>query len=287
MGAAEAKQAQLAELRRRMAAIPARGAETAARRPAAVGAPPSPRPLVTGAPPGVRERSDGALRGLGEDTRALTESLRREALPVPPVLENLLPEGGLAKGSVVLYSGAHSLLSGLLASVTGSGGYAAVVGMPRLGLLAAAEMGARLDRLAVVADPGSDPLEVASVLLDGLDLVVLGLNGAAVPMSRTRVLTAKARSKGATLVVTGGSWAGPVLRIDTEVTGYSGLGRGCGRLRTVLLNVSVRSRSAQPRTGHLTLCPSNGRVEWVATNQAVAANHGAAEPLTAAHHAVS
>ncbi|WP_194852882.1 hypothetical protein [Nocardia sp. SYP-A9097] len=188
------------------------------------------------------------------------------------------------KGSVVMYGGASSLLSGLLAAVTGSGGYAAVVGLPRLGLLAVAEMGARLDRLAIIADPGSDPLEVASVLLDGMDLVVLGLNGASVPMSRTRVLTAKARSKGSTLVVTGGSWAGPVLRIDTQVAGYSGLGRGCGRLRTVSLKVSVHGRSAQPRKGHLALCPSNGRVEWV---HGVDANHGVAEPVGVVRHAVS
>ncbi|MEV6771410.1 hypothetical protein AB0N05_22585 [Nocardia sp. NPDC051030] len=233
MGSAgEAKQRQLAELRRRMAAIPARGADAAARISVA-----------------EVDADSGVLRG--------------EPLPVPPALENLLPEGALVKGSVVAYTGAHSLLSGLLASVTASGGHAAVVGLPRLGLLAAAEMGARLDRLAVVTDPGADPLEIASVLLEGLDLVVLGLNGASVPLSRTRVLTARARSKHSTLVVTGGSWSGPALRIDTRVTGYSGLGRGSGRLRTVCLDVSVHGRSAQPRSGRLDLCPRNGRVEWV------------------------
>ncbi|GAB0107577.1 hypothetical protein JMUB6875_65710 [Nocardia sp. JMUB6875] len=229
--AAEAKRAQLAELRRRMAAVPARGA--------------------------------------GSETRApVAEEPRREALPVPKALENLLPDGGLAKGSVVVYNGAGSLIAGLLAAVTSAGGHAAVVGMPRLGLLAAAEMGARLDRLAVVSDPGPDPLEVASVLLDGLDLVVLGLNGLAVPMSRTRVLAARARGKNSTLMVTNGSWSGSALHIDTRVAGYGGLGRGCGRLRTVRLDVSVRGRAAQPRSGHLALSPANGRVEWVSTTEA-------------------
>lgn len=228
---AEARRAQLAELRRRMAAVPARGAEATARVP------------VAGEP-------------------------RREPLPVPAALENLLPDGGLAKGSVVVYNGAGSLISGLLAAVTSSGGHAAVVGLPRLGLLAAAEMGARLDRLAVVSDPGPDPLEVASVLLDGLDLVVLGLNGLSVPMSRARVLAARARGKNSTLMVTNGSWSGSALHIDTRVAGYSGLGRGCGRLRTVRLDVSVRGRSAQPRLGHLSLSPAAGRVEWVTTADA-------------------
>lgn len=96
MGSAgEARQEQLAELRRRMAAVPARGAERAARVPAA-------------------------------------EELRRESLPVPAALESLLPDGGLAKGSVVEYAGTNSLLAGLLAAVTGAGGHAAVVGLPRL-----------------------------------------------------------------------------------------------------------------------------------------------------------
>ncbi|PPJ07504.1 hypothetical protein C5E44_29755 [Nocardia nova] len=227
MGSAgDARAVQLAELRRRMAAVPARGVE-----------------VVEGPP--------------------TSAELRRELLPVPPALAGLLPEGGMPKGAVVAYSGAGSLLTGLLAAVTGGGGYAAAVGLPRLGLLAAAEMGADLGRLAVVTEPGPDPVEVAAVLLDGLDLVVVGLAGMSVPPSRTRILAARARSKGATLVVTGGAWSGPTLRIDTRVAGYSGLGRGRGRLRSVRLSVCVRGRSAPERTGTLDLCPRDGRVEWL------------------------
>ena len=229
--AVDARGAQLAELRRRMAAIPARGAELA---------------QVSRRPPEADE-------------------LRAGVLPVPPALADLLPAGGVPKGAVVAYSGAGSLLTGLLAAVTGEGGYAAVIGLPGFGLLAAAEMGADLGRLAVVADPGPDPVEVAAVLLDGVDLVVLGLAGVSVPPSRTRVLAARARSKGATLVVTGGDWSGPMLRIDSRVAGYSGLGLGRGRLCSIHLDVRVRSRSAPARTGRLDLCPRDGRVEWIAT----------------------
>ncbi|GAB2722280.1 hypothetical protein [Nocardia thraciensis] len=224
--AGEARSERLADLRRRMAAVPARGAGAV------------PRP-----------------------------SLRRESLPVPSPLVELLPEGGLAKGSVVEYAGSGSLLTGLLAAVTGGGGHAAVVGLPRLGLLAAAEMGAQLGRLAVVPDPGPDPVEIAAVLLDGLDLVVLGLGGLSVPPGRTSVLAARARSKGSTLVVTGGAWSGSTLRIDTRIAGYDGLGRGCGRLRTLRLDVRVRGRSAPPRTGRLELSSRDGRVEWIAAQE--------------------
>ncbi|QIS01791.1 hypothetical protein F5X71_05195 [Nocardia brasiliensis] len=219
-------QATLSELRKKMAAIPGRGAAAVERIP-------------------------------------VEAELSREVLAVPPPLAELLPGGGLAKGSVVAYAGARSLLAGLVAAVTGEGGHAAVVGVPRLGLLAAAEMGAQLERLAVIADPGRDPVEVAAVLLDGLDLVVLGLNGVAVPPARTRVIAARARTKGSTLVVTDGRWPGPTLRLDARVAGYAGLGRGRGRLRGLGLEVEVRAKQDQPRRGRLDLCSRAGRVEWV------------------------
>ncbi|MEU7634285.1 hypothetical protein AB0C34_30665 [Nocardia sp. NPDC049220] len=193
----------------------------------------------------------------------LGAELRRAALPVPAALAPLLPEGGLVKGSVVAYTGASSLLAGLLAAVTEDGGHAAVVGMPRFGLLAAVEMGAQLRRLAVVADPGPDPVEVAAVLLDGLDLVVLGLDGVAVPPARTRVIAARARNKGATLVVADGHWPGASLQLDARIAGYAGLGRGRGRLRSLDLAVEVRGKAGPPRRGRLELCPNAGRVEWV------------------------
>ncbi len=214
------------ELRRRMAAIPGRGETAAERIPVA-----------------------------GE--------LRREPLAVPPALAALLPEGGLVKGSVVAYSGASSLLAGLLASVTEDGGHAAVVGVPRLGLLAAVEMGAQLERLAVIADPGADPVEVAAVLLDGLDLVVLGLDGVAVPPARARVIAARARNRGATLVVANGGWNNPSLRLDTRIAGYAGLGAGRGRLRSVCLEVDVRGKAGPPSHGRIAMRATAGRVEWV------------------------
>ncbi|NNH71983.1 hypothetical protein HLB23_19340 [Nocardia uniformis] len=230
-------------------------------------------------PAGSRSASTGS--GFSSGGSGFVGVHRRESLSVPPALADLLPEGGLVKGSVVVYTGASSLLSGLLAAVTGAGGHAAAVGLPRLGLLAAAEMGAQLGRLAVVADPGPDPLEVASVLLDGLDLVILGLNGVTVPLSRARVLAARARSKSSTLVVTNGAWSLPALRIDTRVTGYDGLGRGSGRLRTVCLEVSVRGRSTPLRKGRLDMFPCNGRVEWSTPARTPV------ETLKHAHHAVS
>ena len=119
-----------------------------------------------------------------------------------------------------MLSGARSLLLSMVAAVTAAGGNAAIVGQPDIGLLAAVEMGADLSRLAVIPDPGTDPVEVAAVLIDGMDLVVLGLGGRRVPQTRARAVVARARHKGCTLLVTDGDWQGASTRLEARVCGY-------------------------------------------------------------------
>lgn len=134
----------------------------------------------------------------------------------------------------------------MAAAVTAAGGHVAIVGQPDIGLLAAAEMGADLERLAVIPDPGADPVEVATVLMDGLDLVVLGLRGRAVAPSRARVVTARARHKGCTLVITDGEWPGASVRLEARVCGYDIAGGrlpGFGRISRVRLSMRAGGRS--------------------------------------------
>ncbi|KZF00770.1 hypothetical protein A2J04_11085 [Rhodococcus sp. EPR-279] len=191
---------------------------------------------------------------------------QRSVLPVPSALIDVLPHGGLVRGTVASVSGAGSLLIGLVAAVTGAGGHVAVIGQPRFGVLAAVEMGAQLSKLALIPDPGPDPVEVAAILLDGVDLVVLGLGGMSVSPTRARAVVARARSKGSTLLVTDGHWDGAELRLDASVHGYDGLGTGRelgrGRLRGVRLSVCARGKAMRPRTVRLDLRSENGRIEW-------------------------
>ncbi|RMB78861.1 hypothetical protein AYK61_07790 [Rhodococcus sp. SBT000017] len=191
---------------------------------------------------------------------------QRPVLPVPSALIEVLPHGGLVRGTVASVSGAGSLLIGLVAAVTGAGGHVAVIGQPRFGILAAVEMGAQLSKLALIPDPGPDPVEVAAILLDGVDLVVLGLGGLSVSPTRARAVVARARSKGSTLLVTDGHWDGAELRLDASVHGYDGLGTGRelgrGRLRGVRLSVCARGKAMRPRTVRLDLRSENGRIEW-------------------------
>lgn len=163
-------------------------------------------------------------------------------LPVPQSLAGLLP-AGLPRGTVAVLSGARSLPVGMAAAVTAAGGHAAVVGLPDFGLLAAAEMGADLSRLAMIPDPGADPVEVAAVLMDGLDLVVLGLAGRSVPATRARAVVARARQRGCALLVIGGQWQGASLRMDARVSGYEitgGAGGRGGRISGVRVSVAAR-----------------------------------------------
>ncbi|WP_233500093.1 hypothetical protein [Gordonia sp. YC-JH1] len=117
-------------------------------------------------------------------------------IAVPESVASLFPKRGLPRGSVAAVSGASVVPMSIIAEASRTGATVALVGLPRLNLAAAVEMGADLSRIAVVAEPGADRLEVAGVLLDGMDLVVLGFEdrlgptGSSVAPARARVLGA-------------------------------------------------------------------------------------------------
>lgn len=183
-------------------------------------------------------------QALSNDVLPGPESL----LPLPEINPETAPTT-LPKGTVAVLSGARSLSLSMVAAVTAAGGHAAIVGQPDIGLLAAVEMGADLSRVAVIPEPGADPVEVAAVLMDGMDLVVLGLGGRSVPATRARAVVARARQKGCTLLVTGGEWQGASARLEARVSGYDVTGgsggrpiAGCGRISRVRLAMRARGR---------------------------------------------
>jgi hypothetical protein len=140
-------------------------------------------------------------------------------LAVPQLLVEVLPNA-LPRGTVAVLSEARSLPLSMVAAVTAAGGNTAIVSLPNIGLLATMEMGADLSRLALIPDPGAGPVEVAAVLMAGMDLVVLGLNGRSVPLTRARAIVARAQHKGCTLLVTDGDWQGASIRLEARVCGY-------------------------------------------------------------------
>ena len=196
-------------------------------------------------------RQMAAVSGkVGSGRRAEAELPESEAsLPIPPMLADALPQA-LPRGTVAVLSGARSLPVSMVAAVTAAGGNAAIVGQPNIGLLAAVEMGADLSRLAVIPDPGTDPVEVAAVLMDGMDLVMLGLGGRSVPLTRARAVVARAHQKGCTLLVTDGDWQGASIRLEARVCGYEIGAPGFGRINRVRLDVCAQGRAiGRTRTG--------------------------------------
>ncbi|WP_132471965.1 hypothetical protein [Rhodococcus sp. SMB37] len=111
-------------------------------------------------------------------------------------------------------------------------------------------------------DPGPDPVAVAAVLLDGIDLVVLSLGGANVPPSRARAVTARVRSSGAVLIVTDGSWPTVDLHLNAQVAGYRGIDTDRGRVAGFDVAVHARMPGRQPHRGVVTLTGHSGGVTW-------------------------
>lgn len=185
-----------------------------------------------------------------------------DVLPVPDALADLLPRRGIVKGSVLTVGRACSVLLSMIASVSASGGQVGIVGMGNLNLGAVVEWGGDLSRIATVPDPGVDPVEVASVLLDGMDLVVLAV-ATPVPPSRTRVVMGRVRKQSSALIVVGNDvWPGAHLRITTEVRAYrhapgteavdlSAARSGYGRIGGLRLNVRAVQRGRRERSAEI------------------------------------
>ena len=183
-------------------------------------------------------------------------------LPVVAPLARLLPAGGLRRGTTVAVAAgpaATSLLWAVLVEASAGGAWVGVVGRPDLGLVAAAEAGMRLERLALVPAPGLELLAVTSALLDGLDVVVMAV-ARPVPAGERQRLAARARQRGAVLCVLG-PWSGADVQLSCTDARWSGVGAGLdggsGRLgeRQVEVRVSGRGMAPAGRVERLLMPP--------------------------------
>lgn len=195
----------------------------------------------------------------------------RPPFPVAAPLLPLLPGGGLRPGTVVAVRGSMSLLLALLAAATADGAWAAVIGVPDLGVLAAVEAGVAVHRLVLVPAAGPEPSPVAAALLDGMGLVAL--SGAdRLPSGARRSLAARARQRGSVLLPLG-RWPGADVELNCRTGAWHGAAAGHGRLhsREVLVRATGRGAAARPRTARLLLPGRGGSVV------AVTSGSGAAE----------
>lgn len=210
-------------------------------------------------------------------------------LPVHPVLAPLLTgsEGaqgssvGLVRGQTVVCAGsaAVSCALGLVAEATRTGSWAAIVGLPSLGVMAAAAIGVSLDRTVFVSDHDlrvpfvdrnenrrgggttkdarGDVASALSALIDGVDLVVVSRRFVStLSASLVRRLQNRAQSKGSVLVVIGDPVATSVdIRFVARTVSWEGVGEGYGHLRRRLVAVEVDGRRCPRPRAHTVWMP--------------------------------
>jgi len=219
---------------------------------------------VTAAPALPRRDAEARarLREVAGRARPLTLS-RERLLPVAEPLAELLPGGGLRRGTVVSVegrgaTGATSLAWTLAAAATDAGEWAAAVDLHgTLGMESAAASGVALERFPVVRGVTPDRwATVVAALLDGITLVL-----AEVPRHAragdVRRIVARARERDAVLVALptpGATWSGEAaLRFVSEGGAWHGIACGAGPVtgRAVRVRVGGRGEAARHRVGAL------------------------------------
>jgi hypothetical protein len=188
---------------------------------------------------------------LAETVSPLGLLARRDVLPVSPPLAELFPYGGPVRGGVVAVEGSMAMVLALVAAASARGEWAAAIGVPSLGLAAAAEAGVDLDRFVLVPSPGPKWATVAAVLVDGVGLLVLHLPVGA-KAAEARRIAARVREAQAVLLVTG-AWPERVdLRVRLVGTDWAGIGQGDGRITGRRCTFAASGRGAAARERQVT-----------------------------------
>jgi hypothetical protein len=192
------------------------------------------------------------MRGHAERLREIADRARPVALsgerllPVAAPLAELFPGGGLRRGSTITVAGSTSLALTVVAAASAAGSWCAAVGMPSLGLMAAAEAGIDLARFPLVPDPGDQWAAVAAALVDAVDLVLVRAPARARPADCRR-LSARVRERGAVLVVNSRWVEGADVRLSVSSARWDGLGQGHGHLTSRRVEIVAAGRGAAAR----------------------------------------
>ena len=164
----------------------------------------------------------------------------------------LLPGGGLPRHAVTHMSDTPALVAEMVLHVVEAGGHAGVVGWPELSYAGIDPK--YLGRIIAVPDPGVDPLGVAAVLTEGLDLVVYRSPVAlALSPVRCRPLLGKLRKGRAALMMVGATVPSPALTVTGDIQAFHGIGRGTGRITGVDIRVRAQSKGGRPASASITV----------------------------------
>lgn len=197
---------------------------------------------------------DGAPRDQAQIVRDLQARIRgmqrnrldTRAIPTQEALAGLLPGGALAAGGRYQVVGSTLLALALLQGPSSAGAWCAIVGMPDLGVEAAAGLGIDLERLVLVPHPGAQWLSVVSALVDVVSVVLvrppLREGRSRVPEAAAGKLAARLRQRDAVLVSLG-DWPQTDAALSVSESSWAGLGPGFGHLAVRQVTVSSVSAS--------------------------------------------
>ena len=177
-----------------------------------------------------------------------------------PALRELLPRGGLTRGSVVAVAEFGLLCLALAAGASAAGAWCGIAGLPEAGVMAAVGLGLDAERTLLVPDPGPAWPQVVASLLDGCQIVLVRPPAPTTAPIRKRLEAALRRGRGVLLVA--GDWPGAQVRIWVGTRRWTGLGDGHGRLRACCAEVTAngRGQAAAARTRWLWLPAEDGTV---------------------------
>lgn len=155
-----------------------------------------------------------------------------------------------------------SLAYALAAEPSKRGYWCAVVGVPELGLSAAADLGIDPNRLIALPDPGEQWLRAVSILVETVDVLILAAPATPPPGGMNR-LHAKLRERQSVLIILGRALPGTGAALTTRAPHWQGLDAGSGRLRSRTIRVAAVGKLARPGSVAVTLPGEDGALGHV------------------------
>jgi len=201
-------------------------------------------------PAGAGAHSDVVRELQARIRRMQRNKLDTRALPTNPALVDLLPGGALTAGSAYSVTDSTTLALSLLQAPSAAGAWCAVVGIPDLGVEAAAGLGLDLERLVLVPHPGEQWLSVVSALVDVVSIMLVRppVRDGRVSVSHGSAskLASRLRQREAVLVSLG-DWPGAQASLVVTSSNWAGLGSGFGHLTGRQVTVSSTAAAWQGR----------------------------------------
>ena len=196
------------------------------------------------------EQAD-VIRDLQARIRGMQRNrLDTRAIPTHPALADLLPGGALAAGGRYQVAASTTLALALLQGPSAAGAWCAVVGVPDVGIEAAAGLGIDLERLVLVPHPGQHWMSVVSALVDVVSVVLVKPpvrdGRSRVPEAAAGKLAARLRQREAVLVALG-EWPQADAALTISESDWVGLGSGFGHLTARQVTVGSVASAWQGR----------------------------------------